>query len=204
MAKLTNYEVQERLGLVDSEHVTEALYDMGKTLMGESGQRSDYLDAKSARIAGYIGAIVGLLVSTFPIWTSAIDRWAVFVATIGSLAGAVGGAIALYSMWPKKFLLPSDTDWLESDALGDPERLKKYYVSSMHLVITSQERVSDRRVSAIKSSQVCLALMVLSLFIVLVNASYRVATKTKVSPQLSDTSPQLSDHAVLAVSSARQ
>jgi hypothetical protein len=193
VGKLTHYEVQERLQSFESKDVTESIYDMGKTLMDEGSRRLDYLDAKSARIAGYIGAVVGLLVSTFPIWTSAIDRWAVFVAALGCLVGAIGGAVALYSMWPGKFFLPSDTDWLESDALGDSERLKKYYVSSMHLVITSQETVNARKVSAIKSSQLCLALMILSLFIVLGNATYKVATRT---------SPRLSDHAALAAAAA--
>src|SRR5579863_9236398 len=133
------------------------MFDMGKTLMSECGQRVDYLDAKAARLAGYAGAMVGLMLSTFPIWTSAIGRWAIFVAAAGMLAGAASAVSVIHSMWPAKLRLPSDSDWLESDAIDDADRLKKYYISSMHLVVRSQEPVAAGKVSAIKRSQCCLA-----------------------------------------------
>jgi hypothetical protein len=190
MAALSQQEVENRLHSYDSNSVTDVLYDMGKTLMDECGQRIDYLDAKSARIAGYIGAIVGLMLSTFPIWTAAIDRWAVYVAAAGVSIGIVGAAAVLRSMSPAKLLLPSDSDWLELDGLKDSDRLKKYYISSMHLLIASQEKVGARKVLAIKLSQRCLTLMALSLLIVFGNATYKIATRSSQPP---------SDHAALAV-----
>jgi len=193
MAALTEYEARKRLEAVESKEVTDAMYDMGKTLMSECGQRVDYLDAKSARIAGYIGAIVGLMISTFPIWTSAIGRWALFVAALGVLAGTTGAVIAIRSMWPEKLRLPSDSDWLESDASKDADMLKKYYVSSIHILMRSQEAIASRKVSAIKRSQSCLAVMALAMLVVFANATYRVAIHSSQRP---------SDRAVSAVSGA--
>lgn len=173
MATLTEFEVRERLQASESQGVIDTIYDMGKTLMSECGQRIDYLDAKTARLAGYAGAMVGLMLSTFPIWTSAISRWAVMVAAAGILAGTVGAISVIHSMWPAKLRLPSDSDWLESDALDDADRLKKYYISSIHVLVHSQEPVAAYKVSAIKRSQCCLALMALAMLVVFANATYR-------------------------------
>lgn len=179
MATLTEHEVRERLQASESQEVIDTMYDMGKTLMSECGQRIDYLDAKAARIAGYAGAMVGLMVSTFPIWTSAISRLAVVIAAAGMLAGTVGAISVIHSMWPAKLRLPSDSDWLESDALDDAGRLKRYYVSSIHVLVSSQEPVAARKVSAIKRSQCCLALMALAMLIVFANATYRVTHSSR-------------------------
>jgi hypothetical protein len=192
MATLTEHEVRERLEVSESTDVIDIMYDMGKTLMSECGERIDYLDAKAARIAGYAGAMVGLMVSTFPIWTSAISRWAVILAAVGMLAGTVAAISVIHSMWPAKLRLPSDSDWLESDALDDANRLKKYYISSIHLLVSSQEPVAVCKVSAIKRSQCCLALMALAMLIVFANATYRVTRSSQ----------QSSDHAASAVSAA--
>src|SRR5437899_734173 len=174
MAALDQQVVRSRMEAYDSTDVTDSLYDMGKILVNESTERFNRLDAKATRIAGYTGAIIGLMVSTFPIWTSAVAKWAVFLIAVGSLIGLVGGGIALVSTWPQKVLLPSDTDWLEEDGLQNPDRLKRYYVSSMHQVITSQEQVNAFKVQRIKAGQLCLALMILSLLAALGNATYRV------------------------------
>lgn len=177
MSSLDHDEVETILQGYESPRVTDELYDMGKVLMEECSARVKYLDSKSATIAGYSGAVIGLMVSTFPIWTSALDKWAVVLVTLGSLVGLVGGAVALSSTWPKTFLLPSDTDWLEADGLRDPDRLKRYYVSSLHISIRSHEEVNARKVSKIKAAQVCLGIMVFCLLLGLGDQTYRVMTR---------------------------
>jgi hypothetical protein len=173
MAALEQADVEARLQDVESKGVTDTLYDMGKMLLDECSERVHYLDAKSVQLAGYTGAIIGLMVSTFPIWTSAVGRWAVVLVATGSLVGLAGGAMALASTWPSKFLLPSDTDWLEEDGFHDPERLKRYYISSLHIAISSHEQINASKVSKIKVAQACLGFLVLSLLVVLGNATYR-------------------------------
>ncbi len=183
MATLDQHAVEVLLQHYESTEVTVALYDMGQALMKECAERVHYLDAKSITIAGYIGAIIGLMVSTFPIWTSAVSRWAIILVALGSLAGLIGGGMALASTWPRKFLLPSDTDWLEEDGLADPDRLKRYYISSLHLAIVSHEEINAWKVSRIKTAQACLAIMILSLLVVLGNATYK-ATMHPFPPSL--------------------
>ena len=178
MAALTQADVENILESYESSGVTDVLYDMGKRLMDECAERIDYLDAKSGRIAGYAGAIVSLMVSTFPIWSSAVSQWAVLVAGAGMLVGITGGAFALASTWPGKFLLPSDSDWLEEDGLQDSDRLKRYYVASMHLTIGSHDREGAYKVAKLKKAQGCLAVMVLVLSIVFGNAIYRLAKQS--------------------------
>jgi hypothetical protein len=129
------------------------------------------------------------MVSTFSIWTAGIDRWAIFFVALGCLVGLIGGYMALASTWPQKFDLPSDSDWFEENGLSDPDILKRYYVSSMHLSITSHEKVSAEKVSMIKRSQSCLAIMILLLLIVLGDATYRAITRPL--------SPPSSGHAAL-------
>src|SRR6185437_6888567 len=131
----------------------------------------------AAAIAGYSGAIIGLVVTTFPIWTSAVDKWAIILIALGSVVGLIGGAAAVSSSWPRKFDLPSDTDWLEEDGLTDPDRLKRYYISSLHLSIASHEKVNARKASKIKCAQLCLGAMVFCLLLGLANQTYRVMTR---------------------------
>jgi len=173
MGSLEHSKVEEMLQSYESTMVTDELYDMGKMLMEESSDRISHLDAKSAKVAGYTGAIIALMISTFPIWTSAVDRWAVSLAAIGSFIGLVGAGIALISTWPQSLDLLSDSDWLEEDGLKEPDRLKRYYISSLHLSIASHERVNSKKVSRIKRAQACLAAMVLLLSIVLGDATYK-------------------------------
>jgi hypothetical protein len=182
MAVLTQEQVSDRLDTYDSKEVTNALYDMGKTLADECGQRVDYLDAKAARMSGYIGAVVGLMFSTFPIWTSAVDKWAVYFAAVGVLVGIVGAAMTVRSMWPAKLFLTSDSDWIESDGFQDADRLKKYYISNMHIQISSQEKVAAQKVAAIKRAQCCLTVMALFLLAAFANATYKVATRSSQPP----------------------
>lgn len=178
MSSLDHAKVETMLEGYESSKVTDELYDMGKVLMEECASRVAFLDSKLAAIAGYSGAIIGLIVSTFPIWTSAVDKWAIVLVSFGSLIGLIGGALALSATWPKKFLLPSDTDWLEEDGLKDPDRLKRYYVSSLHLSIASHEKVNTQKVSKIKAAQMCLAVMVVCLLIGLGNQTYRVMRRS--------------------------
>lgn len=178
MSTLDHAKVETMLEGYESPKVTDELYDMGKVLMEECASRVEYLDSKSAAIAGYSGAIIGLMVSTFPIWTSAVDKWAIVLVSFGSLIGLIGGAVALSATWPRTFLLPSDTDWLEEDGLTDPDRLKRYYVSSLHISIASHEQINTQKVSKIKKAQMCLAVMVFCLLLGLGNQTYRVMTRS--------------------------
>jgi hypothetical protein len=177
MAPLKQKEFEEILETYNSSKVTDELYDMGKMLMDECSDRVSHLDDKSSKIAGYTGAVIALMVSTFPIWTSAVDRWAVFLVGIGALVGLCGAGVALASTWPQTLDIPSDTDWMEKDGLSDPDRLKRYYVSSLHLSIASHERVNVRKVFKIKWAQGCLAVMVVLLAVALANASYKTITR---------------------------
>jgi hypothetical protein len=181
MARLTHERVENILQGYKSKEVTDELYDMGKMLLEECTDRVSHLDSKAAKIAGYSGAIIALMISTFPIWTSAVDRWAVGLVGFGTLIGLFGAAIALASTWPQTLDLPSDSDWIEEDGLNDPDRLKRYYISSLHISIASHEAVNARKVLRIKRAQGCLAVMVLLLAVALGNASYK-ATKRPVQP----------------------
>lgn len=165
--------VEYRLQEYDAQGVTDQLYDMGKILFSESVERIHYIDEKSAKIAGYAGAIIGLLVSTFSVWRPAVSTWAVFVIGIGSLIGLAGGAIALASSWPRKFDLPSDTDWIEEDGLSDVDRLRRYHVASLHAAISSHDRIGRKKTILLKRSQLCLGITIVSLLLALGNASYR-------------------------------
>jgi hypothetical protein len=183
MAPLRHEEVERLLRSYESNKVTDELYDMGKMLMEECSDRVSHLDSKSAKIAGYSGAIIALMISTFPIWTSAVDRWAVVWVGLGTLIGLIGAGIALASTWPQTLNLPSDSDWIEEDGLNDPDRLKRYYISSLHISIASHEAVNARKVFKIKCAQGCLAIMVLLLAVALGDASYKAA-KRPVQPSL--------------------
>ncbi len=190
MAAIDQTRVEHILVSYDSKEVTDQLYDMGKILLDECMQRVDRLDSKAVAIAGYTGAIIALMVSTFSIWTAGIDRWAVCFVGLGCLVGVVGGAMALASTWPQKFDLPSDSDWFEEDGLANPDKLKRYYISSMHLSIGSHEAVNAKKVAMIKRSQSCLAIMIFLLLVVLGDATYKTITLPP--------SPPSSGHAALA------
>lgn len=192
MAALDQSKVEEILETYDSTGVTDHLYDMGKFLLDDCMKRLDQLDSKAITIVGYTGAIIALMVSTFSIWTSGVDRWAIVLVALGSIAGLLGAGLSLASFWPQELLMPSDSDWFEQDGFAKPDRLKKYYVSSLHLSISSYEKINAQKVSRIKRSQACLAIMVLFLLIVLGDATYRTLTRPASQPS--------SGHVGLAVS----
>jgi len=177
MASLDSPKVLALLQNYESTKVTDELYEMGKILMQEASERISLLDSKAVTVAGYTGAIIGLMVTTFPIWSSAVDKWAIGVAALGTLIGLIGGAMALEATWPKLLGLPSDTDWIEADSLHDPDRLKRHYIASLHLSIASHEEVNATKVASLKASQALLAVMVALLVIVLGNATYKAVRR---------------------------
>lgn len=177
MAAIEQSRVEEILVNYDSKEVTDQLYEMGKLLLDDCMQRVDQLDRKAVAIAGYTGAIIALMVSTFSIWTAGVDKWAIIFVAVGCLIGLVGGCMALASTWPQQFDMPSDSDWFEEAGLTNPDKLKRYHISSMHLSITSHEKVNARKVVKIKRSQICLSIMILLLLTVLSDATYRAITR---------------------------
>jgi hypothetical protein len=174
MPELDQATVEYRMHLYDSASVTDQLYDMGKLLFSEACERVHSLDEKSSRMAGYSGAIVGLLISTFTIWSPALAKWAVFVVAVGSLLGIVGGVIAIASGWPKNFAMPSDTDWLEEDGFENPDRLKRYHVASLHAAIASHDKQAQAKTVQLKRARICLCIMVGCLLLALGDATGRI------------------------------
>jgi hypothetical protein len=175
--ELTQDDVSKRLISYDSPNITDSLYSMGIMLLNECAERVRTLDSKATTIISYTGAIIGLMMSTFPIWTSAVDRWAIFAALVGALFGLLGAASGFWATYLTEFSMPSDSDWIEKDGLQDQDRLKRYYIASIHLAIQSHEMALHSKTRRVKIAQTCLFLMVVSISIALGNATLKATAR---------------------------
>lgn len=132
-------EVIRRLESFRVPEVTNLLYDFGLFLVKEEVAREERIDSKARAVAGFSGAILALIASTYPVWApevhSAPPALFLFVGGL-MLAAAAFCATQAFGISTFQWFDEKDT-WFGEDYLNDPDRLKKYYLVGMFRVVVS-------------------------------------------------------------------
>lgn len=154
MAKsLSNQEMKGRLASYELPEVTNELYSFGSMLVSEIVDRVHKAEAKAGTLAGYSGAILALIVSTFSLWNGhfhAAEKGAMYGAAFMAF---VSQMCALWALKIDKFNWFSDNDWLRGECLSDVEALRKYHLLTMHTVIVSHGEAAERKSNRIALAQ---------------------------------------------------
>lgn len=163
MAKrLETSEVKKRIESYNSPETTNELYSFGYMLVAEAVDRIHKMESKAGTLAGYSGAILALIISTFSLWHGYFqtpERVAMYCA---ALTVFLAEGCALWALKVSEYNWFSDNEWLRAERLSDAEALRKYHILTMHTAFASHRAVAEEKSKLIFWSQKVLFLTGLS------------------------------------------
>ena len=150
---LDSQEVKRRLASYKSPDVTNELYSFGSMLVTEAVDRVHKVEGKAGTLAGYSGAILALIVSSFSLWNGHFheaEKIAMYCAAFGAFCSQ---ACALWALKIDEFKWFSVNDWLRGECLSDAEVLRKYRIVTIDVILKSHRDVAERKSSRIALAQ---------------------------------------------------
>jgi hypothetical protein len=150
--------------------VTSELYGLGQLLLAEGSQRAGELDKRASVVVGFAGVILGFIMNQIPKWVPIMShweiRWPCVVSATAALGATVSGALVMFGS--AEWIWFSEADWFRKEVLVNSERLRRYYVRTMHGVNQHNGHINDRKGRQLLFSQRCLAIAVAALAVMLI------------------------------------
>lgn len=150
-------EIKDRLASYEDPKTTEDLYDFGEMLINEGVERAHWLDLKAGVLAGFSGAIVALLLSTFSNWKSALQSLPNgfgLIVFAGILCLLCASLWSLFGLGVRKFEWLDEKDiWLAKEYLDFPDQLRRYYILAMYRVSVSHDVANRKKSSCLTIAQ---------------------------------------------------
>lgn len=173
MGVITEKEVRDRLALCKSEQVIQEVYSFGMMLVTECVERLHKIDAKAGTFAGFSGATLALIVSTFHSWSQNVGNFGIIAMFLSAVAVVVAGAFAISVMATRTFTgWFSTTEWLQEHCLTDVTKLKKYHILTMFGVIEEHEDVSAKKTKLLSLAQWAMAFAGVFLLVAFLDAAW--------------------------------
>ncbi len=168
--QLSETVVSERLTAYEQPETTQELYEFGRLLLAEALDSGYRLDSKAFMAAGYAGAILTLLVTAAPLWSSTekVARLMLVGAGITAFVAAVAAFAALLLI-PVEWFSPSE--WFNKECLENADRLRRYHVLCMYGVRQSQKSICWSKIHRIHMAHWALMATGVFLFLALLNVA---------------------------------
>ncbi len=139
--------IRQALNSSENKETTEAIYSFGQFLLRDHIERSSRIDAKASAIAGYSGAALTLIASTFRLWKTELLSWPFAPALLffAILSLCLAGVLALIGRSMYGFVWFTWQAWIGEKYLNYPDQLKRYHILGMCEAIFSRERMNARK-----------------------------------------------------------
>jgi hypothetical protein len=149
-------EVIERLEKYEDPQVTNELYDFGSKMVRAAIDRLNALDTKVGIFAGFAGAMIVVVVSTFSSWKDLIKDWP--IASIFLFSGIVAlllaAGSALIGLRVRTFEGLHERDlWFASEYFQHPDRLRRYYLIGMYRTVVSHNKINDQKAAMLRLTE---------------------------------------------------
>lgn len=175
-AQLTEAEVRARLESYEDDAVTEELHSFGKMLVQDAVNRLNSADTKATGVAAYCGGLLTVLSATFPIWSKGITWMEVFLPVCSAALAIAAGYLAFLATGFRSVDWFSPDDWLNREALQGEQRMKKFHILSMWVVLESHDQAYQHKLGRVKRARILTALAVLCLAATFIESAWRLAT----------------------------
>ncbi len=172
---LSEEEVKSRLESYENESVTEELYGFGKTLVQDAVSRLGTADTKASSVAAYCGGLLTVMSATFSIWSKGITWYEVFLPVSSAALAIAAGYLAFSATGFTSVDWFSADDWLNREALQDPQRIRKFHILSMWVVLESHDAAYQLKLVRIKRSRLLTAFSILCLAGTFIEAAWRLS-----------------------------
>jgi len=141
-------EVIKRLSDYTDPEVTKELYDFGSQLLAERRDRTNWIDTKAGAFAGFAGALIVIVVSTFPGWKDLAKEWAgasIFLF-LGLVALLLAALFALQALRAREFQELEEKDlWFAKEYFDYPDQLRRYYLIGMYRSVKSHDMNNEKK-----------------------------------------------------------
>jgi hypothetical protein len=141
-------EVIKRLSAYTDPEVTKELYDFGSQLLGERRDRTNWIDTKSGAFAGFAGALIVIIVSTFSGWKELAKEWAgapIFLF-LGLIALLLAALCAIQALRARRFQELEEKDlWFAKEYFDYPDQLRRYYLIGMYRSVVSHDINNEKK-----------------------------------------------------------
>jgi hypothetical protein len=173
---LSESEVKARLESYEDDSITEELYGFGKMLVQDAVNRLNSADAKATGVAAYCGGLLTVLSATFGIWSKGITWREVFLPICSAAFAIAAGYLAFLATGFRNVDWFSPDDWLNKDAMQGQQRIKKFHILSMWVVLESHDRAYQHKLARVKRARWLTALSILSLAGTFIESAWRLAS----------------------------
>lgn len=141
-------DIIERLSAYDNPAVTNELYDFGSQLLRERTDRTNWIDTKAGAVAGFAGALIVIVVSTFSGWKDVAKDWPpaalfLFAALVVLLFAAFRAVQALRTRWFHE--LHEKDLWFAKEYFDYPDQLRRYYLIGMYRAVVSHDLNNEKK-----------------------------------------------------------
>jgi len=141
-------DIIERLGKYEDPQVTSELYDFGSQLVRDVTDRVNWLDTKAGVFAGFAGAMIVVVVSTFSSWKDLVKDWpsaSVFLF-FGLVSLLLAAGFAVTGLRVRIFEgLHEKNLWFASEYFSYPDLLRRYYLIGMYRTVVSHNKINEQK-----------------------------------------------------------
>jgi hypothetical protein len=143
-------EIIERLSpstYTDPE-ITKELYEFGSQLLRERTDRTNWIDTKAGAFAGFAGALIVIVVSTFPGWKDLAKEWAIAPTFLffGLVVLLLSAVCAIQALRARRFQeLDEKNLWFAKEYFDYPDQLRRYYLIGMYRSVVSHDINNEKK-----------------------------------------------------------
>jgi Co/Zn/Cd efflux system component len=133
--------------------ITKELYEFGSQLLRERTDRTNWIDTKAGAFAGFAGALIVIVVSTFPGWKDLTKEWTaapiepcISFLFFGLVALLLSAVCAIQALHARRFQELDEKDlWFAKEYFDYPDQLRRYYLIGMYRSVVSHDINNDKK-----------------------------------------------------------
>lgn len=152
-------EVIERLSSYENPEVTSELYDFGSILLRDATDRTNWLDTKAGLFAGFSGAMIVVVISTFSSWKELAKDWpsASICLFFGLITLLTAAFLAIRGLHARKFEWLDEKDlWFAKEYFNHPDQLRRYYLIGMYRAVVSHDEINGQKAKILTRAELLL------------------------------------------------
>lgn len=149
-------EVIERLEKYEDPRITHELYEFGSELVRDAHDRVNWLDTKAGIFAGFAGAMIVVVVSTFSSWKDLVKDWplASIFLFLGIIILLLAAGSSLTGLRVRTFEGLDEKDlWFASEYFKQPDRLRRYYLVGMYRTVVSHNKINGQKARMLRITE---------------------------------------------------
>jgi hypothetical protein len=141
-------EVIKRLSSYEDPELTKELYEFGSQLLNDRRNITNSVDSKAGVFAGFAGALIVIVVSTFSGWKELVKDWptAADFLFLGLIALLLAAVFAVQALRTRRFQeLDEKNLWFAEEYFQFPDQLRRYYLIGMYRSVVSHDINNEKK-----------------------------------------------------------